>query len=252
MLHQFKVDSMSVEVYRNRQEMGRAAASKVASSIKKALSEKGEVRMIFASAPSQNEFLQHLKLECDIDWSKITAFHMDEYIGLDANAPQRFSRYIKENLFDEVKPGHVHYIENNINAETECERYAKLLVEAPIDIVCMGIGENGHLAFNDPPVANFHDTQAVKIVELDLICRQQQVNDGCYNQIDEVPTHAITLTIPTLLSAKELSVVVPGPTKRNAVYSTLHDAITTACPSTILRHHNQCMLLLDEQAYGEK
>ena len=135
-------------------------------------------------------------------------------------------------------------------AQAECDRYAELLGAAPLDIVCLGIGENGHLAFNDPPVADFHDPAAVKIVELDEPCRRQQVNDGCFPAIEQVPTHAITLTIPTLLSGRRLVAVVPGPAKREAIRRTLTGPIETACPASILRTHAACTLYLDRQSYG--
>lgn len=245
------VEQLEVRVYKDRQAMGRHAGEEAADHIRHLLANQDQVRMIFAAAPSQNEFLQTLVQAEGIDWSRITAFHMDEYIGLPLDAPQRFSHFLTERLFDAVKPGTVHLIDCSASEEEECARYAKLLSEAPIDIVCLGIGENGHIAFNDPPVADFDDPALVKPVELDLICRQQQVNDGCFPTLDEVPKRALTLTIPALFSGKRLFCMVPGSTKRNAVHRTLNGPISTECPSTILRRHPNCTLYTDPDAYGD-
>ncbi|RJX41265.1 glucosamine-6-phosphate deaminase [Paenibacillus pinisoli] len=244
-----QVDQLEIQVYRTRQEMGETAAEQVIERMKLLISQQGQVRMIFASAPSQNEFVDRLAQADGIDWSKVTAFHMDEYIGLSADSAQKFSTYICERLFNRVQPGRIHLIDSTGSAEEECRRYAQLLQEQPIDIVCLGIGENGHLAFNDPPVADFHDPLWVKPVELDAVCRQQQVNDGCFPQFDDVPTHALTLTIPTLLSGKHLYCIVPGATKREAVNKTLSGPITTECPASILRTHSNCTLFVDTDSY---
>jgi len=241
-----------VRVYENRDAMGSAAGADVAARIRELLSKQERVRMIFAAAPSQNEFLQRLGREEGIDWSRITAFHMDEYIGLPKDAPQMFGRYLQEHLFSRVNPGEVHLIDSSRPIEQECRRYGDLLRRAPIDIVCLGIGENGHLAFNDPPVADFEDPEVMKPVELDEVCRRQQVNDGCFPNVHAVPTHALTLTIPALLSGRFLYCIVPGKTKRNAVRSALYGPITTECPASILRQHPDCTLYLDRDAYGVK
>lgn len=248
--HSSTVDKLRVRVYDNREAMGAAAAKAVAEKIKQLLASKTELRMIFAAAPSQNELLAGLTGDPSIDWSRITAFHMDEYIGLPKEAPQAFGRYLSERLFDRVGLKAVHLIDSSGAIERECERYGELLREAPIDIVCLGIGENGHLAFNDPPVADFGDSYTIKAVELDEACRRQQVNDGCFAEIGDVPTHALTLTIPTLLSASHLYCIVPGPTKRGAVEQTLNGPVTVECPSSVLRRHTDCTLYLDLDSYG--
>ncbi|ULO05802.1 glucosamine-6-phosphate deaminase [Paenibacillus sp. 19GGS1-52] len=249
-IHTEMADSLLVRVYANRQALGEAAAMEAAIAIRALLASKRSVRIIFAAAPSQNEFLDTLALAPDIDWTKVTAFHMDEYTGLPAGAPQLFGTYLRERLFDRVQPGVVHYIQTDGDLDGECKRYGELLAQAPIDIVCLGIGENGHLAFNDPPVADFHDPVLVKAVTLDSACRGQQVNDGCFATLDAVPLQALTLTIPTLLSAKWLFCMVPGSTKQNAVARTLREPITTDCPSTILRTHTDCRLFIDKDSYG--
>lgn len=249
-IRELNAEQLKVQVYDNRSALGLAAGKDAAAKMKQLLAEKAGIRVIFAAAPSQNEMLDTLVNDTAIDWSRVTAFHMDEYIGLAENAPQKFSRFLSERLFDRVKPGRVHLIHSLGDAEAECRRYAALLAEAPIDMVCLGIGENGHIAFNDPPVADFQDGELVKIVELDDVCRQQQVNDGCFPTFADVPTHAITLTIPALTSGAHLFCSVPGPTKREAVTRTIHDELSTACPSTILRRHGDCTLYADRDSYG--
>ncbi|TDG00244.1 glucosamine-6-phosphate deaminase [Paenibacillus piri] len=250
-LNTLQSDRLKIKIYESRQSLGQAAGAEAAARIKELLQANGHVRIIFAAAPSQNEFLETLSKDEGIDWSKVTAFHMDEYIGLADDAPQRFGLFLRERLFDIVKPGNVHLIDSNTDGELECRRYAALLQEAPIDIVCMGIGENGHIAFNDPPVADFQDPAVIKAVELDDACRQQQVNDGCFPAFDAVPTHALTLTIPTLLSGAHLFCMVPGKTKHNAVKLTLNGPITTECPASILRTHADCTLFVDTDSYGD-
>ena len=238
-----QVDKLNVKVYQTREEMGRAAAEEAAAAIRAAIAAKGEINMIFAAAPSQNEFLAHLIADKSIDFTKINAFHMDEYIGLPADAPQGFGNFLRERLFDRVPFKTVNTIDSTAaDPEAECRRYAALLQAHPCDIVCMGIGENGHIAFNDPHVADFGDKAAVKVVALDETCRQQQVNDGCFARLDDVPTHALTLTIPTLTAPEAVFCIVPAKTKANAVYATLRGGITEACPASILRRHANATL----------
>lgn len=244
------IDRLRVQIYPDRVSLGQAAGAAVADRIRTLLKSRRTLRMIFAAAPSQNETLGTLSRAPGIDWSRIEAFHMDEYIGLPEAAPQKFSLYLRTHLFDLVRPGRVHLIDSAAAPEAECRRYAALLNEAPIDIVCLGIGENGHIAFNDPPVADFKDPKTVKIVELDDICRQQQVNDGCFPSFAAVPTHAVTLTIPAITSGAHLFCMVPGSTKRRAVQRTLNGPISTECPSTILRQHPDCTLYVDRDSYG--
>jgi glucosamine-6-phosphate deaminase len=247
----FKVEKLQSKVYTDRKAMG-AAAGKAAAEKLKELLQKKAVSVIFAAAPSQNEFLETLVAEKGIDWSRVTAFHMDEYVGLPGTAPQSFGRWLRDRIFGKVKPGQVHYLDGMAkDAGQECARYSKLLQASPPDITCMGIGENGHLAFNDPPVADFNDPHAVKVVELDLASRQQQVNDGCFDKLDAVPKTAMTLTIPTLLSAPWIYCMVPGPRKAPAVKRTLEGAIATGCPATILRKHDRALLFLDKDSASQ-
>ena len=246
MKKEFQKDKLKVKIYDTRDEMGKASSCDVAEAIKGLLSEKDEINMIFAAAPSQNDMLYHLCERDDIEWERINAFHMDEYIGLNPDAPQCFSNFLKRYIFD-LKPfKSVNLINPGAaDAESEAKRYAELLKEHPVDIVCMGIGENGHIAFNDPHVADFNDKCAVKVVSLDEMCRNQQVNDGCFEKIDDVPKYALTLTIPTLVSAKYNFCVVPAKTKAVAVKNTVFGEISEECPATALRIKDNAVLYCD-------
>lgn len=240
-------DNLKVKIFDTRSDMGKDAARDIHDRILSVLSEKDEINMIFAAAPSQNDVLYSLAKYDDIPWNKINAFHMDEYIGLSKEAPQGFGNFLMKHIFGLVPFKSINLIdsENQKNPEKECERYGKLLEENPTDIVVMGIGENGHIAFNDPPVADFNDKKRVKIVELDEICRNQQVNDGCFESIEKVPKTAITLTCPTLMSAKYVFCIVPASTKANAVKLTLTEKIEEKVPATVLRRHKNAILYLD-------
>jgi len=239
---------MRVTIYADRGQMGAAAAVATARLIDELLKARPVVNVIFAAAPSQNEFLAALS-EQPIEWSRINAFHMDEYIGLDEHAPQSFARYLKEHLFDKMPFRSIHFLHGDAeDPAAECRRYAVLLKQLPPDIVCMGIGENNHIAFNDPPVADFNDPEMVKVVVLDADCRQQQVNDGCFASLAVVPERALTLTIPALVQGRHIICVVPGERKANAVYHTLHSPITEQYPSTILRQHHAVEIFLDRDS----
>ncbi len=251
LLQQGTRERLRVKRFASRATLGADAAQDVAAFLRQRLSEQDVVRMVFAAAPSQNEFLAALAAATNIDWSRIHAFHMDEYIGLEPDAPQRFSHFLRQQLFDRVQPGEVSLIPSCGDPDDICADYAQKLTMAPIDVVCLGIGENGHLAFNDPPVADFSDPCCVKVVQLDDACRQQQVNEGCFATFAAVPTHAVTLTIPALMSGSRLFCMVPGASKRAAVRATLHDAISTACPATRLRQHANCTLYTDSDACPE-
>jgi len=247
-----KVDQLEIKIFDTRQEMGENAAKMVADKIRELQQSQEFVNIIFASAPSQNEFLAALKDEEGIAWEKINAFHMDEYINLPSNAPQNFGYFLKVKLFDHVPLHSISYLDGNAaDVEKECERYSQLLRENPIDIVCLGIGENGHLAFNDPHVAFFDDPLTVKMVELDDACRQQQVNDACFEAFEEVPETALTLTIPTLVKAKYAYAIVPGEKKAQAIFHTVAEDIKEEFPSTILRKHPNAILFIDKASSGK-
>jgi len=246
LIKEYTADRLIVKIFDNRNSMGEEAAKMVGDKIRKLLYEKDCINIIFAAAPSQNEFLASLISQKDIEWHRINAFHMDEYIGLEKDAPQGFGNFLRHRLFDKVNFRSVNYINGNAeDVNDECERYSTLLKQFPPDIVCMGIGENGHIAFNDPHVAFFNDTKLVKVVELDSMCREQQVNDGCFDSIEKVPTHAITLTIPALISAEFIYCMVPAKTKANAVLNTVMGEISESCPASILRKHRSAVLFLD-------
>lgn len=247
----FHADQLDVSVFSDRQGMGRAAADHVATILTDLARSQKILRIVFASAPSQNEFLAELLSHDELPWNRFEAFHMDEYLGIDPSAPQCFGQFIQERLWDRVPLMAAHLINSQArDPQAECQRYADLLQRAPIDLVCMGIGENGHIAFNDPPVADFDDPALVKIVELDSVSRQQQVHDGAFGSADLVPRQAITLTIPALINAQYLSVVVPGKLKQVAVRNTLERAVDTDCPATVLRRHKQAKLFLDQESAG--
>ncbi len=246
LIKRMNADKLDVQVYSDRASMGKAAGSDIAAKIVELLGKKDELNIIFAAAPSQNETLAELISHEEIDWSRINAFHMDEYIGLPLDAPQRFGNFLKEAIFGKVPFKSVNYIDSSSSVEAECERYTELLKAHKIDIVVLGIGENGHIAFNDPPVADFNDPKVIKPVELDEICRNQQVNDGCFAKIDDVPHTALTLTIPTLFNADCLFCSVPAKTKAEAVYHTVTDKeISEKCPATVMRRHKSAILYCD-------
>jgi glucosamine-6-phosphate deaminase len=251
-----RADQLAVEIHPDRAALGRAAGQAVAAHLRALLAKQGGARVIFACAPSQDEFLAALlaasrSAELGFDWSRVTAFHMDDYVGFAADHPQSFRRYLRTRLLDHVAVGAFHPLPAERPPAVACAAYAALLAAAPIDLICLGIGENGHLAFNDPPVADFDDPALVKGVALDEACRRQQVNDGCFPTLADVPTHALTLTLPVFRDARRLSVHVPGPRKAAAVRATLRDPRSTACPATLLRDHPDATLYVDEAAAAE-
>jgi glucosamine-6-phosphate deaminase len=251
-LGEFTIDSLRIAVYDDRLAMGRAAAEFVATAIAARQAKAGRANVIFAAAPSQNEFLDALAEPGRVAWDRVVAFHMDEYLGIQADHPASFRKYLREHLFDRVGltgdrlrliPG-----EDAKRPLATCLAYEALLQASPTDVVCAGIGENGHLAFNDPPVADFLDPVKIKPVRLDHACRVQQVHDGCFAGIGDVPTHAYTLTIPALLAAPVVALCVPGPRKAEAVRSALRGPIAESCPASALRRHAGAVLFLDRDA----
>lgn len=247
--HTFQVDSLRVKCYGSRKEMGAGAAQDIRKKILALAKEQPAINVIFAAAPSQLEMLAVLAADRTIPWKKINAFHMDEYIGLPKDAPQRFGAFLHRYLFEKVPLRSVSYLNGSAeDMERECVRYAALLEQYPADLVCMGIGENGHIAFNDPPVADFNDPLSVKRVELDETCRKQQVHDGCFAHLKDVPRSALTLTVPALMRAPWLFCVVPAATKAHAVREMLQGPIAEACPASVLRNHTGASLYLDEDS----
>lgn len=240
-------EKLKTSVYDTRDEMGKAAGKAAADAINAILKEKEFANVIFAAAPSQNETLAALLAE-DVDFSKINAFHMDEYAGLSIDDAQSFARYLSDHIFSKAPFASVNYIPAKQDVDTACKSYTELLEKYPPDVVCMGIGENGHIAFNDPPVADFNDSETIKKVQLDDICRNQQVHDGCFPTLDDVPEYALTLTVPALLSAKYLICTVPAPTKADAVKAMLEGPYGEVCPATSLRKHNGALMFLDKDS----
>ena len=242
----FRADQLNVYVYESRPKMGQAAASVIAAEIRRAIEERGRAVVILASAPSQNEFLASLAEAPDIDWARVTAFHLDEYLGMDDQAEQSFRKFLIDRLVDKVPLGQFHGLRGEApDGTAEAKRYAQLLRENPPDFAVLGIGENGHLAFIDPPFCDFNDPEAVKVVQLDEICRNQQVNDGAFASLDEVPRDALSLTIPTLMARPKLFAIAPGPAKRQAIRNTVAGPVGASCPASILRTHHNAHLFID-------
>ncbi|MEQ2457318.1 glucosamine-6-phosphate deaminase [Flavonifractor hominis] len=249
MVHSQKAPCLTVSCQPDRAEMGRAAAGLVHDRLLWLLGQQEQVNMLFAAAPSQNEFLDALCSFSDVPWQRVNALHMDEYIGLPRQAPQRFGQFLRRAVFDRLPFRTVHYLDGDApDPEAECARYAALLEQYPLDIACTGIGENGHIAFNDPAVADFHDPKAVKQVALDERCRMQQVHDGCFATLEAVPRHAFTLTVPAILRSGFIVCVVPGRAKAQAVRETLYGPVSEACPASILRTHPQAHLYLEPES----
>ncbi len=241
----------NIHVFLTAKEAGQAAGRAVEEHLVLLQKQKEVVRMVFAAAPSQDYLLDYLSRSKKIVWENVEAFNMDEYIGLPAGSPQLFASYLEDRLFSKVKLRAKYTINAGGDIADEVQRITTMIASAPLDLVCLGIGENGHLAFNDPPVADFDDDQVIKEVELDRVCRQQQVNDGCFAALEDVPATALTLTIPTLLQADALFCVVVGAHKRAAVAQAVHGAISTDWPATILRTHANCNYFFDKDSYAE-
>ena len=242
----FQVSSLSVRVYRNSVELGAEAARLTQGHLQETLARQGAAFVILATGNSQLQFLDALAALGGVDWSRVTLFHMDEYLGIDAQHPASFRRYLRERVEARLRPGCFHYIEGDASLPlAECERYQRLLARQPIDLCCLGIGENGHLAFNDPPVADFNDPHVIKLVRLDQACRRQQVGEGHFPGLEAVPQYAFTLTIPALCSARRMVCIVPERRKAPAVRAALAGPVDPACPASFLQRQSHCTLFLD-------
>jgi glucosamine-6-phosphate deaminase len=248
-LSKFQVDALSVEVHASKLDLGRAAADRAATLIRKAVCLCGRARIIIGTGPSQDEVIGVLTNRPDLDWRAIEVFHMDEYVGLPASHPASFRRWLKEHVADVVRPGAVHYLEGDApDVEKEQRRYAALLEQAPVDISFLGFGENGHIAFNDPHAADFADPVLVKTVAMDERCRMQQVNEGHFPNLAAVPQNALTLTCPALLGAEHLICSVPDRRKAEAVRNALEEPIAPACPASVVRKHRDAWLFLEPES----
>jgi glucosamine-6-phosphate deaminase len=247
--------SLELHVLTTREEMGKAAARDVCRAMKRIIKEKDRVTMVFAAAPSQNEFLAHLSRTKSIDWSKVICFHLDEYVELPRLHPNTFEVYLKEHLFERVRPRALYFMKAlKGRAEQVTRRYAGLIQRAGgLDIACIGIGENGHIAFNEPG-SDIYDPRMVRLITIDSRSVRQQYRDykdhpnpeARYPSLAAVPRRAITLTIPAILSAREIYTIVPGPQKAEAVRKMWEGPISSACPSSALRLHRFVKIYLDE------
>jgi glucosamine-6-phosphate deaminase len=240
---------LAVEVYPDRPSMGGAAAARVAARIREVADREGRAAVIFASAPSQNEFLAALRANPSVPWQKLIVFHLDEYVGVGPRHPASFRRFLTERLLDHVPVQAFYGIDGQAADQAgECARYAALLQRDRPQLAILGVGENGHLAFIDPPVCDFADKLDVRVVELDEPCRRQQVHDGGFARLEDVPRTAFSLTIPFLMAVPRAVAIVPGPAKRAAVKAALDGPATTACPASVLRRHPNATLFLDEES----
>ncbi len=250
-IKQFKKDNLTVRIFTDETSAGKGSADFVAQHLNDTVQTKGHANLILATGASQFAFIEAIRT-FQIDWSKITVFHLDEYKDLHESHPASFRKYLKERILDVVKPFEVHYINGDAaEIDREVARYEELLKAATVDVACIGIGENGHIAFNDPEVADFNDPKLVKIVQLDDISRQQQLGEGWFSTFEEVPREAISLTIPAIMRCKVISCMVPDKRKAYAVYNTLNAEISTACPATILRRHPHAVLFLDKNSASQ-
>jgi glucosamine-6-phosphate deaminase len=250
-IKEFTVDALSVRVYATHDDLAADAARLAHAALQRALAAQGQAAVILASAASQVRFLAVLTSLPGLDWSRITCFHMDEYLGISAEHPASFRRFLRERVEAIVRPRAFHYLAGDaLEPIKECDRYTRLLGAQPIDLCCLGIGENGHVAFNDPPVADFDDPRTVKIVGLDEACMRQQVGEGAFPDLAAVPKYALTLTVPALCAARQMLCIVPERRKAQAVRDTLRGPIHTACPASFLRRKPHCTLVLDAESAG--
>lgn len=242
----FQVDALTVHLYNQESELIDDAAQTAHNYLQNLLTQQSTAAIILATGNSQIKFLEALIALGGIEWSQITLFHLDEYLGIDAAHPASFRRYLRERVEQQVKPAAFHYIQGDaIQPVAECKRYTQLLLAQPIDLCCLGLGENGHLAFNEPSVTDFDDPDSVKLVKLELITRQQQLHQGHFPTLESVPQYAFTLTIPTICSAKKLLCLAPEKRKALAVKEMLHQPISVRYPASVLRTQAQTTLFLD-------
>jgi glucosamine-6-phosphate deaminase len=236
-------------IYKTIQELGAAAAAQAAEAIKEAIRTKAEANIILATGVSQFETLKNLVATGGIDWPKVTMFHLDEYIGLGADHPASFRKFLKERFVDKVPDlKAVHFINGDAtDSQEECQRLGNIIATHPIDVALVGIGENGHLAFNDPP-ADFETEEPFIVVELDQRCRGQQLGEGWFETLEQVPQRAISMSIQQIMKSVCIIVSVPEKRKAEAVKNALQGQVTNVCPSSILQRHPNCKIFMDEEA----
>jgi glucosamine-6-phosphate deaminase len=246
--HQFQAGAARIQVYPSRAALGAAAAERAAALMQRAMDERGRARVIAATGNSQLAFVEALAKQ-PLDWKSVELFHMDEYAGMSAQHPASFRLWIRTRLEEKVHPLKTHYLAGDAaDLDAEIARYAKLLNEAPIDLAFVGFGENGHIAFNDPPVADFADPATVKLVSLDEACRQQQAGEGHFPDLASVPTQALTITCTGLFRAAAWVSCVPERRKAEAVRCALEKPITEACPASLVRRHSNASVYLDTES----
>ncbi len=240
---------MIVRILTDKETLAGEAAAQAAAVIRDAVREQGSARIVVATGNSQVAMMAKLVTMPDVPWNKVEAFHLDEYVGLPATHPASFRLWIRTRFEEKVRPRVVHYLEGDSpRLEAELERYSSLLAEAPLDLAFIGIGENGHIAFNDPPVADFQDPKRVKVVPLDEMCRRQQVGEGHFPDLASVPREALSFTCPQLMAARTLISSVPDLRKATAVRDALEGPLSTACPASLLRVHRDATLYLDPES----
>ena len=244
-----QVDKLPVTVFRTKEELGLAAAHDARAILQGALAQREEANLILATGNSQLTFLHTLHRLDGIEWPRVRIFHMDEYADIDPEHPASFPRYLRRHFVDHIQPAAFHPLPSRpADIEQACQEYAALLRRYPADLVVLGLGENGHLAFNDPPYALFDDPAWVKLVRLAEVSRRQQVGEGHFASLAEVPTHAITLTIPALLAARRILAIVPEARKAKAVRACLTEPVSEDRPGSILRRVDHAHLYLDQDS----
>lgn len=246
---QFQVEPLNIGIFESKETLGQAAAQDAAKRIREAIQKRGKARLVFSAANSQLDMVSSLADEVGIDWNAVEVFHVDEYVGLSTAHPASFGGWLKRHVAERMRPAEAQYLAGDASDLVhECERYAELLKREPIDICFLGIGENGHIGFNDPHEANFYDRQTVRIVTLDERCRLQQVGEGHWPNLSSVPTRGLTITCPALVNATYIICCVPGRNKAEAVRNALEGPISTECPASIIRKHSDATLFLDIQS----
>jgi len=256
----FSRRTLELKVLRNREEMGKATARDVAAAMKRFIRERGKVKMVFAAAPSQNEFLAHLRKDKSIPWSKVVCFHLDDYVDLPRNHPNTFEVFLNEHLFNYVKPRKIYFFKAlKGNPVQIAKRYAaEIKRNGGIDISCIGIGENGHIAFCEPG-SDLRDPRMIRVIRIDDRSVRQQYRDykdhpdpaARYTSLKAVPRRAFTMTVPAILSAEEIYTIVPGRQKADAVKKMWEGPISSACPSSALRMHSWVRIYLDKDSAGK-
>lgn len=238
---------MNLRVFPDKYVLAKAAAAEAATTIARAVRERGRARITAATGASQFEFLDELTKTAGIDWKAVEMFHLDEYVGLPGDHPASFQKYLRERLIDKVGITRYHFLTGTGDPQQAIAGVTAAIRKAPIDIAFVGIGENGHLAFNDPP-ANFETEAAFLVVDLDEACRRQQLGEGWFNTLDEVPRRAISMTIPEILKAEEILCIVPDTRKAQAVEKCLEGEVSPLAPASILRTHPNTWVYLDRDS----